>query len=130
MPYVENQDGSHYLDENGNKIEYTVTYGDNVINYIHKESIYIDSEGHFDSEDRHIKIKDGIKTNHAVSKLQLDTLEQNTKNAIISASNTLKSEIQTMIQTAITTVINNLKTEMMTRIPKEITLESDASDSE
>ena len=35
----------------------------------------------------HLVIKDGINNDHAVSKQQLDTLEQNTKNAIITAIN-------------------------------------------
>ena len=72
------------------------------------------------TEDRHIIIKDGINNNHAVSKTQLDMLEQNIKNEIVSTMNTLETEISSMIQTAITTAINNLKTERPTIILEEV----------
>ena len=87
MPYVEDEYGNHIIDDNGSKMEYTVTYGTEVISYVHREPIYVNDDGHLDTEDRHLVIKDGINNDHAVSKQQLDTLEQNTKNAIITAIN-------------------------------------------
>ena len=59
MPYVEDENGNHIIDDNGNKIEYTVTYGTEVINYVHREPIYVNDDGHLDTEDRHLVIKEG-----------------------------------------------------------------------
>ena len=97
MPYVEDENGNHILDDNGNKLKYTVSYENSYFVYVHRETNHVNNDGHLGNENRHLVIKDGINNNHAVSKQQLDTIEHNTKNAIITA-------------------INNLKTEMMTRI--------------
>ena len=63
MPYI--------TDENGNKIEYNVEYIKTNNWYKHKEPLHINDDGHLDTEDRHIIIKDAINNNHACSYHQL-----------------------------------------------------------
>ena len=103
MPYIEDGNGNHKLDENGNKMSYIVSYD---TDYIHREKLHIDKDGYINTENRHIVIKDGINQDHAVSKGQLDS----TKTAIIKmvpssdpidptiAENAMKELIETMIQ--------------------------------
>lgn len=68
---VEDDNENHILDENGNKTEYTVTYEQ--MNAWHKprEPIHVNDDGHLDTDNRHIVIKDGVQQNHAVSLKQL-----------------------------------------------------------
>ena len=95
----------HTIDENGDKIEFNVSYEDTEKWYIHKEPLYINNYGHLDTEDRHI-IKDGIQPNHAVCKKQLDEINNNIyskqdidnkllalENKITASINGLKSQI-------------------------------------
>ena len=77
MPYTLNDDDNHILDENGNKIEFTISYIETNDWYKHREPIHINDDGHLDTEDRHLIVKDGISPNHAVSKNQLDQLNNN-----------------------------------------------------
>ena len=77
-----------------------------------KEPIHINNDGHLDTENRHLVIKDAINDDHATSKKQLHDLETRSKQQIVASINTLKTEIQTMIQTSITTALNNLRTEI------------------
>ena len=94
MPYAEDENGNHILDENGNKIQYTVTYEKTDFIYKHKESIHVDDNGHLNTENRHIVIKDAVNQDHAVSKNQLDSLDTNTTTAITN----LKSQITVDLQ--------------------------------
>ena len=103
MPYIEDGNGNHKLDENGNKMSNIVSYD---TDYIHREKLHIDKDGYINTENRHIVIKDGINQDHAVSKGQLDS----TKTAIIKmipssdpidpaiAENAMKELVETMIQ--------------------------------
>ena len=76
MPYVEDENGNHIIDVNGNKINYSVSYvNSNLPPYIHREMIHIDDDGHINTENRHIVIKNGVDLNHAVSKGQLEKTE-------------------------------------------------------
>ena len=74
--------------------------------YIHKEPLHINNDGHIDTENRNIVIKDGIQHNHAVSKKQLDEINKNIyskqdidnkllalENKITASINSLKSQI-------------------------------------
>ena len=72
MLYVEDVDGTHIIDENGSKLEYTVSYGETDFVYVHREPIHVNSDGHLDTEDRNIKVKYATLGSHAVSKNQLD----------------------------------------------------------
>ena len=72
MPYALDKNDNHILDENGDRIEFNVSYEDTDEWYKHKEPLHINDDGHLDTEDRHIIIKDGIQPNHAVCKKQLD----------------------------------------------------------
>ena len=103
MPYIEDENGNHKLDENGNKMTYTVSHDNH---YTHREMLHIDKDGHINTENRHIVIKDGINQDHAVSKGQLDSLKTKIINMVPSsgpidpaiAENAMKELIETMIQ--------------------------------
>ena len=112
MPYVEDENGNHITDKNGNKLEYTVSYKKIDFVYVHREPIHVNSEGHLDTEDRNIKVKDATHGSHAVSKNQLDILDTQIKNDITTVINNLQSQFNTMIQQA----VNNLKSEITTQL--------------
>ena len=76
MLYVKDDNGNNILDENGNKITYSVTHVNSNNSYVHREMLHIDDDDHINTENRHIVIKDGINPNHAVSKGQLDTIDK------------------------------------------------------
>jgi len=105
MPYVEDENGNHLLDDDGNKIEFTVTSEVGDVDYIHREPLHIDDNDHINTENRNIVIKDGVDANHAVSKGQLDY-----------ANTTIRSDITTLIQTSIQTAVNKLKSEILTQM--------------
>ena len=81
---------------------------------------HLNEDGYLDSENRHLVIKDGINNNHAITKLQLHTLEQNTKNQIVQSINTLKSQIPNLVQNPITSAINTLKSQIQTQMNETI----------
>ena len=91
MPYIEDENGNHILDENGDKIEYTVTYDNLEDGYKHRESIHVNDDGHLDTENRHLVIKDGVNSNHAISLQQL----------INNNEDIIKPYIETQIQQAL-----------------------------
>ena len=108
MPYVEDENGNHITDENGSKSEYTISYEQTDFVYVHREAIHVNSDGHLDTEDRNIKVKDATLGSHAASKNQLDNL--NTQ--ITKVINNLQSQFNTMTPQA----VNNLKSEITTQI--------------
>ena len=71
MPYVLKEDGTPFLDKDGNKVEFSIEYSDGDW-YKHKEPLHINDAGHIDTEDRYLVVKDGISLNHAVSIKQLN----------------------------------------------------------
>ena len=115
MPYVEDENGNHIIDENGNKINYSVSYvNNNSPPYIYREMLHIDKDGHINTENRHIVIKNGVDLNHAVSKEQLEIAKTEIINMIPSsdpvdpsiAENAIKELVQSSIQTALKKMIN------------------------
>ena len=72
MPYVEDENGDHILDENGDKIEFTVEHFNDPNTYVYNKEEILVNDGHLDTEDRHFVIKYGVNDNHAVSKGQLN----------------------------------------------------------
>ena len=90
MPYVEDDNGNHIVDDDGNKINFSVSYKVNTQNHIHREMIHIDDDGHVNTENRNIVIKNGVNPDHAISKAQLDA----TKASIVEL---IKSSIQTAL---------------------------------
>ena len=66
MSYITDKNNNHILDKNGDKIEFIVEHIQMDYWYKHKEPLHINDDGHFDTENRHIIIKDGIQPNHAV----------------------------------------------------------------
>jgi len=98
MPFVEDENGNHILDSDGNKIEFTVSNEVGDLAYIHREQLHIDDNGHVNTENRNIVIKDGVDANHAVSKGQLDHVNTTIQTSIQTAVNNLKSQITTELQ--------------------------------
>ena len=74
MPYALDENSNHILDKNGNKIEFSISYSETKELYKHREGIHINDDGHLDTEDRHLVVKEAISQNHAVCKKQLDQL--------------------------------------------------------
>ena len=118
MLYVEDENGNHIIDENGNKISYSVTHGINKVPaYTHREMIHIDKDGHINTENRHIVLNDGINPNHAVTKGQLDAVKTQIINMIPSsdpvdpsiAENAIKELVQSSIEKSLKQFNNNLK---------------------
>ena len=101
MPFVEDENGNHIIDSDGNKINFSVSYEvDKRPAYIHREPLHINDNGHVDTENRNIAIKNDINANHAVSKGQLD-----------SVNTTIRSEITTLIQSSIQTALNKFSSD-------------------
>ena len=97
MPFVEDENGNHILDSDGNKINFSVSYEvDNTPAYIHREPLHIYDDVHVNTENCHIVIKDGVNADHAVSKGQLDGV---------------KSDINTLIQSSIRTALNKFSSD-------------------
>ena len=118
MPYVEDANKNHIIDVNGNKITYSVSYeNSNLPPYTHREMLHIDTDGHINTENRNISIKDGVNSNHAVSKGQLDTAKTEIINLIPSsdpvdpaiAENAIKELVEATIQKKLKQYNNNLK---------------------
>ena len=137
MPYVEDENGNHVLDDDGNKIEFTVSHENFDLDYIHRESLHIDDDGHVNTEDRHIVIKDGVNADHAVSKGQLDTANTTIRSEILTSATNLESKITTQIQTAINdsetkiaalieadieTAVNNMSSNVLNVVQAEVML--------
>ena len=106
MTYVLDKDDIPLIDEYGNKIEYTVSHIDTNDEYVHKESLLVDDNGHFHTENRSITIQEGTQPNYAVCKKQLDEINNNIyskqdidnkllalENKITASINSLKSQI-------------------------------------
>ena len=110
MPYIEDENGNHILDENGNKIEFTVTYDNLPDGFKYRESIYVNDDGHLDTEDRHLVIKDGVNSNHAVSLQQL----------INSNEDIIKPYIGTKIQQSMLQLDDDVKGLLDSSIKKTI----------
>ena len=132
MLYVEDENGNHIIDKNGNKISYSVTHGINKVPpYIHREMIHIDDDGHINTENRHIVLNDGINPNHAVTKGQLDVVKTQIINMIPSsdpvdpsiAENAIKELVQSSIQVALkkyhTNLIQMINKRMKGRVGKK-----------
>ena len=99
MPYITDKNDNYILDENGNKIEFSVSYidtGDWV--YKHKEPLHINDDGHLDTEDRHLIVKEGTQPDHAVCKEQLDQLDTNIREHIDNKLSALQNLINTSIK--------------------------------
>ena len=61
MSYVEDENGNHILDEDGNKMEYTIKYEDVEYDYIHREPIHVgENNGDLHTENRNIVIKNHL----------------------------------------------------------------------
>ena len=115
MPYVTDENGNHILDENNEKIEYIIKYSDNKDLIKYKEPIHIDDNGFIHTEDRCIVIKDGYKSDHAISKKQLDEINNSkySKEDIDNKLSALQNLINSSIQNLIKAYENKLFTQMI-----------------
>ena len=116
MFYITDNNGNHIIDGDGNKMTYSYLKSDISIEP-HREMIHIDDDGHINTENRHIVIKDGVNPNHAVSKGQLDSTKTQIINMIPSndpvdpsiAENAIKELVKSSIQVALKKYNNNLR---------------------
>ena len=106
MSYVLDKHGSPIIDQNGDKIEFSILYQQTPDWYKHKEPLHINENGFIDTEDRYLIVKDAISQNHAVSKNQLDQLNNN-----IYSKQDIDNKLLAL-QNSITASINNLKSQI------------------
>ena len=99
MPYILDENDAPLVDINGNKLEFSISYIGTNDWYKHREPLHINDDGHIDTEDRHLVLKDGINHNHAVSIKQINQLNDILQNSITTAVNNLKSQITTELKT-------------------------------
>ena len=69
--YVEQLDGSYLLDDDGNKIEYTIDYHSSSEDLTDNTTFLLNDDGHVET-DKNIIAKAGTEDNHVVIKKQLD----------------------------------------------------------
>ena len=74
--------------------------------------IHIDDDGHVNTENHHIVIKDGVNSDHAVSKGQLD-------NAKTNINELIKSSIQTALNKFSTALFKFINNRMKGRVGKK-----------
>ena len=113
MPFVQDENENHILDENGNKIAYTVVYEEIDPHYKQREPIHVNDDGHLDTEDRHLIIKDGTQPNHAISLSQLqshteDTIKPLIDNSIRQSLVQLDSDIKGLLENMMRTKVKPL----------------------
>ena len=66
MNFIIDNNGEPILDENNNKIEYSVKYIYTDDWYTHKEAIHINEDNNLDTEDRYLIVKEASQANQAV----------------------------------------------------------------
>ena len=104
MPYVLDENDTPLVDNNGNKIEYNISYIDTNEWYKHREPLHINDDGHLDTENRNLVVKDAISQNHAVSKNQLDQLnnkiytKQDIDNKLLALQDSITKSITAKLQ--------------------------------
>ena len=104
MPFVVDENGNHIFDENGDKLEYTVEYEDYDPDY--KEPLHV-NDGHLDTEDRHLIIKDETQPNHAISLSQLQShtediikplINNTTRQSLVQLDSDIKGLLENMMK--------------------------------
>ena len=128
MPFVQDENGNHIVDdEYGNKIEYTVVYEKIDPQSKHKEPIHVNDDGHLDTEDRHLIIKDGTQPNHAISLSQLQSYTEDTikplinnsiKQSLVQLDSNIKGLLETMMHAKIKPLIISTINEALKKIIK------------
>ena len=120
MPYVEDDNGDHIIDDDGNKIIFSVSYDIDNTTYVHRKMIHIDDDDHINTENRHIVIKDGVNSNHAVSKGQLDNAKTEIINLIPSNEPVDPSAINELVKSSIQIALNKYHTNLIQMINKRM----------
>ena len=127
MPYVEDENGNHITDENGNKLEYTVSYKQTDFVYVNRGPLHINDDGHIDTENRNIVIKDGVNADHVISKGQLDNAKANIneliKTSIQTALNKFSADLRKYMIQFRNQQIRDRVGKKTLKIPKEISVE-------
>ena len=126
MPNVKDDNGNHIVDDNGNKLEYTVTYENQDPNYKYKEPLHINDYGHIDSENRSFVIKDATEDEHAVSLVQVKQLlasqpSDDPTPIIMTQVDNKRLQMQTNIHTDIGEDITSLRTKLRSEIQTAMT---------
>ena len=124
MPYILDENDNHIKDENGNKIEFIVEHIDGEL-YKHKEPLHINIDGHLDTEDRNIVIKEAISPFHAVCKKQLDEVNDSkySKNEIdkilTEFKNTIDLSLKAQEAKILTQMINFRNNKIQNRLMRK-----------
>ena len=71
--YVEKPDGTYLLDDEGNKIEYTIDLLSDTEDFIHKAELLINVDGHAET-DKNLIVKAATNDNHVVIKSQVSDI--------------------------------------------------------
>ena len=120
MSFALDENGTPFLDENGNNIEFNISYIDTNEWYIHREPLHINDNGHLDTEDRNLVLKDAINENHAVSLKQLTAAVNNLKSMIITKLQTHEAKILTQMLNFRNEQIKNRIQRKYLVIPKKV----------
>ena len=68
MSYFSKDKNENYiLDKDVNKMEITLTFEPMSNSYVHREPVHLNSDGHLDTGNSHLVIKDGVNDNHAIN---------------------------------------------------------------
>ena len=65
--------------------------------YDYKEPIHINDEGHIDTKNMHLVIKDVVNSDHAVLKGQLDQVKTELQTNITDAINAFQAQVEKQI---------------------------------
>ena len=98
---------------------FKITYEKSDFIYKHKEPIHVDDNGHLNTENRHIVIKDAINQDHAVSKNQLDNLETQLTSAITNFKSQITADLQAHEAKILTQMLNFRNEQIKNRIQRK-----------
>ena len=125
MPYAVDKNNKYILNEDGSKIEYHVEYEYADFSYTHREPIHLNDNGHFDTENKNIIIKDGYESNHAVSKKQLDEInndkysKQDIDNKLLALQTQITAQFKAHEAKIITQMLNFRNEQIKNRIQRK-----------
>ena len=119
MPYVKDQHGNDIVDSTSQKIQFTVSHEKTNFVYKHKEPIHVDDNGHINTEDRYIVIKDGVDPDHAVSKSQLGNLDTQLSLAINNLKTQLTADLQALEAKIVVEMLNFSNDQVKNRIQRK-----------
>ena len=126
MSFITDQNDEFILDSNGDKIEYSVSYIDTgKWVYKHREPLHVTEDGNYDSRDKHIIIKDGIQSDHPISKRQFDNTMigyysiQEINDLLTALKRSFQNELKTHEANILTKMIKFCNSEIKNRIRRK-----------